>query len=498
MKGMRPFTFVVGVIVVTVLCYFPTFALLHSEWTDTGNRESTHGYLIVALCLWMIWDRRRLINSIEPRLEWAGVAALIVVSLAWLLALTSNIFVIHVALMPIVLLCAIFAGLGLPGVRATAFPVLFLYFGLPVWGPLSHVLQLISIGVVRTAVRLSGIPAAFEGEYIHLSAGSIQIEDACSGIHGFVVGAAIAALYGAMNGSSIAARFRLLALMALLAMISNWLRIYAIVVAGHLTDMTHFLITVDHYWFGWGLFAICLVIFFLLAPMLDKPQFARKDSSPSREIPAPSMNASTSLVSIVALSMVPIAGLATAGASAPIATGTAYALPVTGDSWVGPLGVGRSEWRPNYEGATQEARAAYESGRFGTVQVYVARYGRQSQGAELVSHLNSIVGSGREEAGTTRVTAKDGARFAESLAIDARGNEYLIWWRFDVGGREVLASLPAQLWSGLDAMAGRPMAGVIGFEAACLPDCDAARQALDDFAVSMAPSINPPPSGSSR
>lgn len=491
MKGMRPFTFVVGVIVVTVLCYFPTFALLHAEWTNTGNRESTHGYLIAALCMWLLWERRRLIDAIAPRLHWGGIAALVVVSLVWLLALTSNIFVAHVALIPVLLLCAIYAGLGSPGVRATAFPVLFLYFGLPVWGPVSLLLQLISIAVVRTAVRLSGIPAAFEGEFIHLSAGSIQIEDACSGIHGFVVGTAIAVLYGAMNGSTTAARFRLVALMASLAMLSNWLRIYAIVIAGHLTDMTHFLITVDHYWFGWGLFAVCLVIFFLLAPKVDRRAKASSDASGDRIIATHSMSAWATLASIAGLSLVPLISLAAARAGAPGGTTIGYTLPVAGDTWVGPIQAGRMEWRPRFEGASVEVQGAYESGHLGTVHVYVARYGRQSQGAELVSHLNSIVGSGRTEIGAGRVVASDGARFAESLAMDVRGNEFVVWWRYDVGGREILESLPAQLWSGVDAIAGRPGAGVIAFEAACLPDCTAARSALDAFVVSMAPSISP-------
>ncbi len=36
-------------------------------------------------------------------------------------------------------------------------------------------------------------------------------------------------------------------------------------VAGYLTDMQHYLVRVDHYYFGWALFAVAMAVFFLLA-----------------------------------------------------------------------------------------------------------------------------------------------------------------------------------------------------------------------------------------
>src|SRR5690606_25050605 len=95
--------------------------------------------------------------------------------------------------------------------------------------------------------------------------GTIEIESGCSGLHYFVVGLALAVLYGEANRLSWRGRLRVAALGAGLAMLANWARIYVIVVLGHGTKMQHYLVAVDHYWFGWGLFAGCVALVCVVA-----------------------------------------------------------------------------------------------------------------------------------------------------------------------------------------------------------------------------------------
>ena len=51
----------------------------------------------------------------------------------------------------------------------------------------------------------------------HVPAGSLEIAGGCSGLHFFIVGVAIAALYGELNRDSLRTRVQLVALAALLA-----------------------------------------------------------------------------------------------------------------------------------------------------------------------------------------------------------------------------------------------------------------------------------------
>ena len=100
---------------------------------------------------------------------------------------------------------------------------------------------------------------------MHLAAGVFEVAGGCSGIHFLIVSLALATLYGEIGRDSLKVRLQLVALAAGLALLTNWLRVYIIIVAGHLTDMQHFLIREGHYNFGWMLFAGMMVVFFLLA-----------------------------------------------------------------------------------------------------------------------------------------------------------------------------------------------------------------------------------------
>ncbi len=61
------------------------------------------------------------------------------------------------------------------------------------------------------------------------------------------------------------------------AILANWVRVFSIVLAGHLTNMKHPLITKGHYWFGWGVFAVAMVLFFVVESRFSSPAKAKSD-----------------------------------------------------------------------------------------------------------------------------------------------------------------------------------------------------------------------------
>ena len=67
--------------------------------------------------------------------------------------------------------------------------------------------------------------------------------------------------------------------MAALALLANWLRVYTVIEAGYLTDMHHYLVSVSHYWFGWGVFALALVAFFWLSTWLPAGAATARETS---------------------------------------------------------------------------------------------------------------------------------------------------------------------------------------------------------------------------
>ena len=48
----------VAIVAVAVLMLAPTTESLRASWTDTRNLSYTHGYLIAAVCLWLLFRNR--------------------------------------------------------------------------------------------------------------------------------------------------------------------------------------------------------------------------------------------------------------------------------------------------------------------------------------------------------------------------------------------------------------------------------------------------------
>jgi hypothetical protein len=41
--------------------------------------------------------------------------------------------------------------------------------------------------------------------------------------------------------------------------------VFLLVVIGYTTEMQHYFVRVDHYWFGWAIFAVAIAIYFAIA-----------------------------------------------------------------------------------------------------------------------------------------------------------------------------------------------------------------------------------------
>ena len=163
-------------------------------------------------------------------------------------------------LVPLILFIAILSALGARAASLLAFPVGYLYFALPFWSDFNGVLQALSARVTGVLLWLTGVPGFMEGNFIVLPAGTIQIAGGCSGLHAFIVGLALAALYVKLFGLSGRRRVFALTLMSAIALIVNWLRIFVVTAAAYETNMQTSLVR-NHYWLGWWLFAGGFAVF---------------------------------------------------------------------------------------------------------------------------------------------------------------------------------------------------------------------------------------------
>jgi exosortase len=235
---------------------------LFALWNETSTLG--HGWLLLAVVAWIVWRRRSEIAQVVLGFWPAAAVVLGLLACVWAVAIRLEIATIELTLLPIMLLAGLAAATGRDGLRVLAFPVLLIMFATPVWFWLVPILQHATIVVVGFAVRAAGIVALLEGEFVTLPAGTLRIAEGCSGVHQFVVAALIGTLNAAWNFRSTRARIRVFLLACVTAILSNWVRVFLLVVIGYTTEMQHYFVRVDHYWFGWGIFAVAIAIYFAI------------------------------------------------------------------------------------------------------------------------------------------------------------------------------------------------------------------------------------------
>jgi exosortase len=246
---------------------------IHENWTDTYG-QFAHGYLILAMALWLAWQRREPLRTCPIRPWWPGAVLLAGSVFGLVLADVLAIDSAMQSLVPIVLLCVIALAFGLGIARILLPAVVMLYFALPAWWLLDYPLQWLTAAVANVVVGITGIPAHVEGNVFHLPIGQVEIASGCNGLNYLMVGMALAYFQGMMFLRTAAARVRLLAVAVLLALLSNWLRVCALIWIAYATDMQHYLIRVDHLYFGWGLFLLVVWPMFHYAARLERREHA--------------------------------------------------------------------------------------------------------------------------------------------------------------------------------------------------------------------------------
>jgi exosortase len=473
---------------VIALLYWPSIDfLIHEKWSDTASKTYTHGWLILVICIWLVFRSRDELAAAPARFspKWlVGLAAAVV---AWLVCYRASIEGLELPLLPLIFWLAVTVAFGVNVGRLLLFPVAFFYFAVPIWygTPLKNLTVLAMHGLFA----ITGPPTLFEGDYIHIPNGTFVIEEGCSGLHFMIVGLAVAALYGEQRRDPWRIRVRQLALMAGLAVLANWVRVYTVIQAGYLTDMQSYLVRVSHYGFGWCVFAAALLVFFWLAPRLG-PDLGLDTP---RAVPPPAYLAVTraelaGLASVVAI----LAALPALSAGLRIMHPAPRATdPVDpGATWHAlPQDLG-SAWRPVFPAADQQERQALINAAGDIVETLTVSYRTQRQGAELVGEGTSIVG-GVLELRAERVVSTPSGTFREAEVADpeaATGNSAagrsLIWWRYEVAGRTLVAPFAEQLWYGINALVWQPPAGLTAMRTSCRGDCAGARRTLREFIAS--------------
>jgi exosortase len=178
--------------------YSMVLASLVRDWMNDGNYS--HGFLIVPLAGYFVWERRAKLAELPTRPTWAGlpvIAASIGVLVLGLLG--AELFLSRISILGVLAGAIVFV-LGWAHLRALLFPLLFLLLMIPIpaiiFNQIAVPLQLVASRFGEATLSAAGIPVLREGNIIVLAHTTLEVAEACSGIRSLISLLTLGIVYG--------------------------------------------------------------------------------------------------------------------------------------------------------------------------------------------------------------------------------------------------------------------------------------------------------------
>jgi exosortase D (VPLPA-CTERM-specific) len=157
---------------------------LYDAWI--GQPEYSHGILIPAISLFLIWRHRSWLATTEFTGSWAGLLPIAAGLIAWFIGELSTLYTLVQYGFLFVLYGLVLSLVGWQVFRKLWMPLLILVFMVPLpaffSNALSLKLQLLSSAVGVGLIRLAGISVFLEGNVIDLGTYQLQVAEACDGL----------------------------------------------------------------------------------------------------------------------------------------------------------------------------------------------------------------------------------------------------------------------------------------------------------------------------
>lgn len=485
---------------------YPTFFLLMflPEWLEFfglwyEGTIYTHGFLVLAASGFLLFKVQDILAALPRQQSALGFLALIFFCALMLVAKAADIKTIRLLTIPFLIIAWGWAIWGRKFLNVAALPIALLVFASPIWDDMSPIFQAITVAVNSVLLSIVGIPADIHELYITIPAGTFFVAGGCSGVRYLMVGLFLAPFYGYLYFPGYRKTIVLLVLAAFLSMLANWIRVFGIIVIGHVTDMQSSIIE-DHEAFGWFTFLfICLIpLFFISRKMepkdnhpttLDKQVAEAQQQAP--EAPAKKTGTGGLIAACIMVSLVPIVFYSQTDLLADDNKDWNPTLPTNLEQWRGPLKFA-NVWSPSFVNADVSTGGVYVSDDLQRVQLQIEAYRKQAQGKELIYYKNRLFSDDQwhlMDQSVVQLPQPNGFAASQAKEIQlinlTNGETVLVWSWYQLGDYQSPSRLKVKLVGGLRALTGQSNGSLIALAAECgkeAESCDEARSALERFA----------------
>ena len=239
-----------------------------------------HGFVVVPIFLYLLWDKRHDLASIQPRPFLPAFLGIITTGAVWLtgdqLSFNSVTRVTQFAMMAMVPL-AVWAALGTQALRVLLFPLAFLFFAVPFGEFFVPPLMNWTADFAAIAIRASGVPIFREANTLTIPTGTWSIVEACSGIRYLIASFMVGCLFAYLSFRSPVRRAAFVVASFAVPVFANGLAAYMIIMLGHPTQ-SQSAVGTDPLIYGWIFFGVVTILLIGIGVKWRENDFLRSAS----------------------------------------------------------------------------------------------------------------------------------------------------------------------------------------------------------------------------
>jgi exosortase A len=482
--------------IAAIVIFSATVSSMVSSWTATETY--THGFLVLPSFLYMAWNRRKRLALLPSTPSLLGFVLVAVATLCWMFGRIAGVQLVQQLALVAVLQALVWAIFGARVARELLGPLALLFFAVPVGEGLVPALQDFTAFFAVRSLQLSGVPVLQQGRFITTTAGSWVVAEACSGVS-YVIPAAMLGVVFCFFSYKRWSRHTTFMIAALAApILVNGLRVYIIIMLAQLAERFPSLSGVSNavhqFWghrlYGTIIFAVMMFVLFKVGSRWAELPSRLAPAGPAPE-PLHQTGFASSRPVIVTAAAIVLFLSARIGADVVFGPVRAASVTPTAPSVTLP-------WRPvpgrlqrelpRFSGADLEIVQTYAAGE-NRAQVYIAYYGHQEEGSELISSENRLADEAvwSPASVTQRRAVIDGKEtgVTETILQALNDDRRVVWSWYWVGGEITTNPYWAKVLQARNRLLRRSDAGagfvVVGTSADALEDFVAHAQLLSSL-----------------
>lgn len=333
--------------------------------------------------------------------------------------------------------------IGNKAARVILFPLVMILFAIPVGEQLTPFLQELTTDLAVPLLELTQVPIYRNGLYLDIPEGRFLVAEACSGVSFLIASIVFGCIYAYVSFSTLKKQAIFVLVSIGVPVLANALRVYGIILTGHLSDM-EYAVGADHLIYGGVFYAIIIFILVVIGEsfrdVMKKPNHVQKPAQVKR---LKSINIKL-VILVLGIFVAQFWWLKSLKSSNQDHTINVVINTQAFD--LKPYKI-NAPWIPEFKYATE-----MEAGRFiyqnRNVDFFIAAYHSRDFSGELISSLNRLYSSDRWTLVKNETQYFSGLNNTISLAhvISPLGEERVIAHWYDISGRTFTSKVKAKLY----------------------------------------------------